>query len=362
MPSPEGKEEAFREELLEWFDEHRRELPWRHVDNPYAVWVSEIMLQQTQVATVIDYFERWMARFPSVEALAQADEEAVLEEWSGLGYYRRARFLHRAAKDVVEQWGGEIPSTADELRELPGIGPYTAGAVASIAFGQVEPLVDGNVMRVISRLYAIEGEPRKKPAKAEIWGRAGELVDPERPGDFNQGLMELGSLVCSPTRPKCLICPVRHHCRAQEMGRAEAFPESGERAAPRPLRGRTAVVHRSDGEGRYFLVQRRPDEGLLGGLWEFSTVEKGGSRFPPVAALKEAVQQAVEGAEVGRSVATVEHVFSHRRLKLRVHDVEVDEGVDEDGWGEARWVKEEELASLATAALFDKVYGAWKAR
>ncbi len=363
MPSPEGRETGFRRALLEWFDAHQRELPWRHVCDPYAVWVSEIMLQQTQVATVVDYFERWMERFPEVETLAKAPIDEVLELWSGLGYYRRARYLHRAAQEIVATFGGEIPSTVEELKSLPGVGPYTAGAVSSIAFGKVEPLVDGNVMRVLSRLYAIEGAPRKKPAKAQIWGRAGELVDPDRPGDFNQGLMELGSEICGPKKARCLICPVSDHCQARAQGRELDFPQSAKRVEQKPMRARAAVVHQGGDGGRRFLVHRRDDSGLMGGLWEFPSVESDGESFPRLAALQNVLEALETTPKVRRSVGTVQHIFSHRKLALRVHDIGVGSPMEvisgEEG-GRWQWVEEAELRGLGTASLFDKIYKCWR--
>ncbi len=362
--APQADEERapFRRALLEWFDDQQRELPWRGIDHPYAVWVSEVMLQQTRVDTVIDYFERWMETFPTVEALAEAPVEEVLELWSGLGYYRRVRYLHRAASTVVDEYGGRLPESASELQELPGIGPYTAGAIASIAFGRQAPLVDGNVMRVLSRIFTIDGKPRRSPAKQQIWARAEELVDPKRPGDFNQALMELGSQICASTSPRCLICPVQQWCQAQATGDPERFPAPRDRPEQRPMRARCCVIYRDDGGARQLLLRRRQTGGLLGGLWEFPSCEQEGKTWPDVDSLAQTLAGRSDGAidvdadDIGRALGTVTHVFSHRRLKVRIHALQVDPGQgavgDVTGW---QWVDVEALSEVASSALLEKV-------
>lgn len=355
----------FRRALLEWFDDHRRALPWRGVDDPYAVWVSEVMLQQTRVSTVIDYFERWMEQFPTVYSLAEASIEEVLELWSGLGYYRRARYLHRAARQVVDQWDGKLPQTVSGLEELPGVGPYTAGAIASIAFEQVEPVVDGNVMRVISRLEAIEGDPRGAPANERIWEAAGRWVDPDRPGDFNQAMMELGSEVCTTQSPACDRCPVQACCRGWTEGQPQRYPTGSRTTKQRPLRGRCCVVWHDDGTGdKKFLLRRRPEQGLLAGLWEFPSCECQGRSWPSVETLKKRLitEAGLDGAEVAidEPVGTVGHVFSHRRLKMKVHHLEIDEhSADREGRQRWRWVGDEQLSEVASSALLTKVYRRW---
>ncbi len=356
----EKKRNKFRAALLEWFDGHRRDLPWRGEHDPYAVWVSEVMLQQTRVQTVVDYFERWMERFPTVEALAEASVEEVLQLWSGLGYYRRARYLHRGAQQVVEQRDGQVPSTVDELRELPGIGPYTAGAIASIAFGRVEPLVDGNVMRVIARLFTIEGKPRRSPAKQQIWDLAGKLVDSQRPGDFNQALMELGSQVCTTASPQCTSCVVRPFCAAFAEGEPTRYPQTRDRPDQKPMRARCCVVFYDDGEDTKFLLRRRPETGLLSGLWEFPGVEYEGETWPGVEALAERLREGC-GQPVGQLQQVpgeVTHLFSHRRLQVQVHQLELSRaGQAPQGW---RWVSAQELPEVASSALLKKVQKLWR--
>jgi len=246
--------------LLEHYDRTARELPWRRDTDPYRVLVSEIMLQQTRVETVKEYYERWLVRFPRLDDLANAEEEEVLKAWEGLGYYRRARNLHRTAMIVREEHGGVLPSDRMGLRALPGVGEYTSGAVSSIAFGLCVPAVDGNVRRVLARLFDVA-----EPGPAWLRDRAGELVDEARPGDWNQALMELGATVCTPRTPTCHVCPLSPWCHAREAG------TQAQRPAPAPRREVPtkdivlAVVHR----GGRVLVAKRPDVGLLAGLWAF---------------------------------------------------------------------------------------------
>jgi A/G-specific adenine glycosylase len=251
--------------LLEHYDAHRRDLPWRQNREPYRVWVSEIMLQQTRVQTAIPYYDRWMERFPTVQALADVDEESVLKAWEGLGYYSRARNLHRSALIVTERLGGVIPRDSQSLKTLPGIGEYSAGAIASIAYGEVVPAVDGNVRRVLSRLFDLED-----PTDASLRRRAGELVDPDRPGDWNQALMELGATVCTSRSPRCSACPLTGECRALAEGTQELRPVSKRRPSVRTVCYEIVVALNPAGE---VLMVRRPPEGLLGGLWEFPAVE-----------------------------------------------------------------------------------------
>jgi A/G-specific adenine glycosylase len=265
---------SFTRRLLRWYDAHRRDLPWRlkrgsgETLNPYYVLVSEAMLQQTQVATVIPYFTRFLEHFPTLQSLAEADEQAVLRLWQGLGYYSRARNLHAAAKRVVAEHRGVLPRTPDELRMLPGVGRYTAGAVASIAFDCRAPIVDGNVARVICRLDKIERDPRDRDTLEHIWRRAEEILPTKRCGDFNSALMELGATVCTPRSPKCLICPVREHCKAQAAGVQEIIP-APRKAKPTPLLRRDVLCVR---DGDRWLIEQRPGKGRWAGLWQFITV------------------------------------------------------------------------------------------
>ena len=269
-----------RTDLLDFYDRRKRDLPWRRDHDPYRILVSEIMLQQTRVDTVIHYYEAWLRRFPDVDALAAADEGTVLKAWEGLGYYRRARNLHAAARVVRDRWDGALPSTDAALRELPGVGEYTAGAVASIAFGQVVPAVDGNVRRVLARLF-----DEAKPTGRWLRETAAALVDPDRPGDWNQALMELGATVCTPRAARCESCPVVWACAARAAGTVAERPAPTVRRPPRTAVIALAVLRTPDGE---VLLERRGSDGLLGGMWalperEVDRVESAGESVRMVA-------------------------------------------------------------------------------
>src|ERR1700677_4474001 len=324
----------FQRELLAWFDSHARDLPWRRSADPYGIWVSEIMLQQTRVAAVLDYYSRLLALFPTVAALALAEEPAVLAAWSGLGYYRRAKMMHRAAQVVVQEHKGALPTTAAELRKLPGIGEYTSSAIASIAFNEQVAVVDGNVERVLLRVFP-EGEQPATPAAQAKWlrDRAASLVDPERPGDFNQSMMELGATVCLPQRPLCLQCPVQPFCATR-----------GEHQAPPPKKMRSqqiayALLRRDHADITQVLLQRRPlSASLMPGMWEL-----------PEVAMQPDDHQRVEIALRHAITVTNYHVrvlrFSEREARNR--------------WPAQRyprqWAKSSELGSLPLTGLARKI-------
>jgi A/G-specific adenine glycosylase len=295
-------------------------MPWRETSDPYAIWVSEVMLQQTRVDTVIPYWERWIQRFPTVDDLARADLDDVLKHWEGLGYYSRARNLHSAALMVRERFDGRVPGDPAKLRELPGVGEYTAGAVASIAYGVPTPAVDGNVRRVLARVHDLE-----RPTAAELRDQAASLVPGDRPGDFNQALMELGATICTPRSPDCDACPLSDHCQARHLGVQEARPLP-RRRKPIPEEDlRTAVLVRDDGA---VLLARRPADGLLGGLWEFP-----GEPFPDaVAAL---VEQADRDESSTPSLEPVTHTFSHKRVTYRPELFRLAAGPEAGGTGQA---------------------------
>jgi A/G-specific adenine glycosylase len=286
-------------DLVTWYRAHRRDLPWRRTRDPYAIWVSEVMLQQTRVDTVVPYWRRWMTAFPTVRALASAPLDDVLAAWAGLGYYSRARNLHAGAKRLA---GTAFPSTASELREVPGIGPYTAGAIASIAFGEKAPLVDGNVARVLARAFAIDEDVKSSSGSRTLWKRAGELVaQADAPGDLNQALMELGATVCTPTKPRCLVCPIARSCAAYASGRQDELPVIVRKSGELPLLDRKALWLEAGGD---IVLARRVPKGLFGGLWE----------LPPLDAASALGVTAIDGP-----VAVHEQTLTHRRLRVAVY-------------------------------------------
>jgi A/G-specific adenine glycosylase len=257
--------------LVDWYRAERRDLPWRRTRDAYAIWISEAMLQQTRVEVVVDYWARFLARFPTARDLAAASEEDVLAQWSGLGYYRRARALRAAARVIVRDHGGELPRARSALLALPGVGPYTAGAVLSIAFDAPEPLVDGNVERVFARLFALDAATGSAALKAECWALARRCVPRSGAGEWNQALMELGATICTPRAPGCPACPLRRACRALRAGRVEALPRP--KAQPARLDVELDIVVAEDA-GRWLLVQRAADAGRMAGMWEFPTRER----------------------------------------------------------------------------------------
>lgn len=292
---------SFSTDLLRWYDRCARELPWRGERDPYRVWLSEIMLQQTQAETVKGYYARFLAAFPDVTALAQADEQSVLKLWEGLGYYSRARNLHATARIVAEDMGGAFPATAEGLRRLPGIGPYAANAIASIAYGEPVPALDGNQARVLSRVLAWEDVIR---TPFDLLSPALELMNRDRPGDYNQALMDLGAGVCTPRTPGCENCPVAGHCSAFGDAAALDYPH---KPAPTLKKQQewTILLMLVNGS---LLVRRRP-KGLLGGLYEFVTVD---GRFDDPAALADALKgQGFDGVRLTRPLPASKHVFTH---------------------------------------------------
>ena len=312
-----GSIPGFRRALLDHFDRNRRALPWRSERTPYRIMVSEFMLQQTRVETVVPYYERWVRRFPGWDELADAGEDEVLREWTGLGYYRRARNLHRTAQVVRERFGGELPEDPAALRELPGVGEYTAGAVASIAFGRAVPAVDGNVKRVLCRLFDMEA-----PTAGRLREVATGLVDPGRPGDFNEAMMELGATVCTPRSPGCGGCPVREWCRARAAGTVAERPARRPRKrVPRVVHVAVVVVGRASpadaGGGRpsiVTLLRKRPDSGLLAGMWEFPSLELGDEELGDARIAAAAAQLLKDLAIAARPTTPlhpVRHAFTH---------------------------------------------------
>ncbi len=338
--------------LLAWYEDEARDLPWRKSTDPYAILVSEVMLQQTRVETVIPYYERFLRAYPTVEALARAPIDDVLKLWEGLGYYRRAHNLHRASREVVHHHAGRIPADRAALRALPGIGPYTAAAVASIAFGEDEPVLDGNVVRVLARWFRVSGDPRRSDTRRSLEAVARSLIPAGRAGAFNQALMDLGARVCAPRLPRCEACPVEAVCEAHQAGEEELFPM---RAARRSVPHRDVVAgviwergHDPwDPDARVLIAQREAGD-MLGGLWEFpgGTVEQGES-FDE-ALRRELREELGMEVEVGSLFITVDHAYTHFRMTLHVFHCRHTAGRPRAlGCADFSWVLPSEIAGYA---------------
>lgn len=342
LPTP-ARRATLRRRLLAWWDAGHRDLPWRfpqHGADPYRVWLAEVMLQQTRVQAVVPYYRRFVARWPTLAALAAADDGEVLAAWSGLGYYARCRNLLAAARAALARHGG-LPASLPALRALPGFGPYTAGAVGSIAFALPAPAVDGNVARVLSRQFLVAGDPRSPRVKSRLDGLATALVDRSRPGDLNQALMELGATVCLPGAPRCDACPIARSCAARAAGRTRAVPTARRRA--RPARMVLALV-RIEREGR-LLLRRSPGGGLFAGMWGLPGLTVPEGEDPAGFLRRRAVPDLGLRIEVGEERAAVTRLLTHRRLELRVHSGRLLGGVPREGGGWA-FTSEDEASRL----------------
>jgi len=324
------------QKLLHWYSQNQRDFPWRQYPDPYPVWVSEIMAQQTRLETMLPYFQRWMERFPSISALAQASQQEVLNLWEGLGYYSRARNLHQAAKIVVDSFNGQLPDTRKELETLPGIGRYTAGAIASIAFGKDEAVVDGNIKRVFARLFQVT-EPVNTPSgEKEIWSLAETHLPPGQAGDYNQALMDLGATLCLPRQPRCSICPLAEDCLARKNELTDQFPVKKQKK-PSPHHTVTAaILHGEDGQ---VLIAQRPPDVLLGGLWEFP----GGKQEPGEglkACLKREILEELQCTiKIGDLLGTFKHTYTHFKVTLHAFHCQLEEGPPLPHYHQAvRWV------------------------
>lgn len=314
--------------LLNWYDKNKRDLPWRDIKDPYGIWVSEIMLQQTQVTTVIPYYDRFMTALPTIADLAQASEAQLHKLWEGLGYYRRVQYMHRAAQILVAEYGGKLPTTRDELIKLPGIGPYTAGAIASMAFGEAVSAIDGNVLRIYSRLHEIDTPIERVVTTSLVNKKVMDDMDPTRPGDFNQALMDLGSRICIPLGPKCSECPLNKDCKGHLNGTAEDYPVRLPKKARRKESYTILVLYQ---DGKIYLT-RRPDEGLLARLWSFPMMKN----FKSPSEVEEYLKN--QGLQVHRieKLPSSTHLFSHIEWDMigyaaDVRSLSVNEG-DEGVW------------------------------
>ena len=325
-----------RKRLLAWYDEHARVLPWRGIRDPYRTWVSETMLQQTRVETVLGYYERFLQRFPTVADLAAAPQDDVLKLWEGLGYYSRARNLHKGAMQVMEDFGGEIPGDVDLLRTISGVGPYTAGAIASIAFDQPVPAVDGNVIRVTSRLFGVRENVSVPSVKRRIGELAGAMVSPERPGDFNQALMDLGATICVPGTPSCEKCPLRELCDAYAEGDAEELPQLPRKNPPKQLPYDVCLIFAGDR-----VLMRQRTENMLHGLWVYPMLEGTHTLKQLPAAVKRLTKLPVTDIT---SAGEARHVFTHQVWNMRLYVMQTDAVQAPSGW---RFVSLEEMDTLA---------------
>jgi A/G-specific adenine glycosylase len=330
------------QKLLTWYEEHGRILPWRGLADPYAIWVSEIMLQQTRVETVIPYFEKWMKRFPTMAILAGANEQEVLNLWEGLGYYSRARNLLEAARIIRSEYEGEVPHSMTDLRKLPGVGRYTAGAIASMAFDMDEPTMDGNIRRVFARIINLEIPANSSEGVKKLWTFAAENLPKGRAGDYNQAIMDLGAIICLPKRPLCRLCPVAKACQAQKTGVQEMRPVLKPKVeVPTVQQAAVVIVQR----GRV-LLNKRPSEGLLGGLWEFPN-----GRVPsdPGKGMVNAVKKEYGIAiRKGETLGIIRHTYSHFKTVVHVYSGSLAGGMPVGGkkgrvTKKFKWVKLSEL-------------------
>ena len=366
----EEKIASFREKLLAWYDANKRDLPWRRIQDPYKIWISEIMLQQTRVDTVIPYYERFLDWFPTVADLAQAPEERLLKAWEGLGYYSRVRNMQKAAQQIMENHGGVFPSSYEEISKLKGIGPYTAGAIASIAFGLPEPAVDGNVMRVLARLFEVDSDIGV-PTNRKIFQAMMEiLIDPDRPGDFNQALMDLGSDIESPVNPRPEESPVKEFSAAYQHGTMDRYPIKAPKKKPVPVYLTAFII--KDSQGRY-LLEKNEQEGLLSGFWHFSLIEVDSLSenqgqlslldgqghtvdTPEILSFEQDYDLAIDWQD--RSYPIVQHVFSHRKWQVQLRYGLVKEGEQESSESTV-WLRPEEFSDYPFAKPQQKIWEAF---
>lgn len=353
--------------LVAWHAAYQRDLPWRLAPagarDPYAVWISEIMLQQTRVETVVGYFQRWLTHFPTIEALAAADQQAVLKVWEGLGYYARARNLHKAAQQIVAHYGGNIPTDRRTLLALPGVGDYTVGAILSLAFNQPEPILDGNVKRVLSRLADIAQPITETETLKLLWRLARELVETAPVGEAgacNEAIMELGALICTPVNPRCLLCPVHELCGAAANGTQQERPVIPPKKQTPHYDVAAGIIWQGEPYQSRVLIAQRPLEGMLGGLWEFPGGKLEVEDVDLRACLRrEIAEELAIGIEVGEQLTTVRHAYTHFRITLHAfharHTGGEPQALDVADW---RWVTLDELAAFPFPVTDQKIMAA----
>ncbi len=326
----------FNHDLLRWFYENKRDLPWRKTQNPYYIWISEIMLQQTQVDTVIPYYERFIKTFPTMEDLAYADEETVLKNWEGLGYYSRARNLQQGVREVVEEYDAKIPETRKEILSLKGVGPYTSGAILSIAYNVPEPAVDGNVMRVLSRVFMIDDDITKVKTKKHFEDIVYRLIPHTDPSGFNQSLMELGALVCKPRQPECLTCPLQKHCLAYDEGVQHEFPVKKKKTKPKPMSYIVLIIYNSK---KQILIEKRPENGLLANLWQFPMIQI--EDDSQITHGEQIITKNIKGVtDIENTKKQFFHQFSHLKWSLNLFRANL---LVKETWERGKWVDRGDL-------------------
>lgn len=335
---------ALADSLLTWYDECKRDLPWRRDKDPYKIWVSEVMLQQTRVEAVRAYFERWIERFPTLQSLAEAQEEEVIQYWQGLGYYSRARNLHQGVREVAASYGGQVPMTKEEVSGLSGIGDYTSGAILSIAYDQREPAIDGNVLRVFSRLYCIHGDIATPMVKRQIREQVEQDMSMDRPGDFNQALMDLGATICIPKSPRCEICPLQNNCQAKDKGVQQELPIKKKKTPPVPVTLIAGVLQ----DGDRFLLRKRPKKGLLAGMWEFPGIEIPIEENPMEVFERGFLCETGQEVQATTLLLQCIHIFSHRRWDISFYQCTHENGNRPLG-KDVFWINKSEWHTLSFA-------------
>lgn len=328
-------------QLLAWYDKNKREMPWRDCDDPYKIWLSEIMLQQTRVDQATPYFKRFIEHFPSVQDLAEADQQEVLKIWEGLGYYSRARHLHAAAQLVMDEFDGVVPDNWDDITELKGVGPYTASAILSIAYQKKHAVVDGNVIRVLSRYLGIEDDVRSTKTKNAIQEAADELISEERPGDFNQALMELGATVCTPSNPDCGECPLQASCVAYRTIKTDEIPyKSPSKKRPHHQIGVGIIMNEND----EVLIALRPEDAMLGGLWEFPGGKQKDDEEMEETVIRELKEELSVDVSINKPFMKLNHAYSHFKITMHAYLCELENGTPEPQSSQkVRWIAIDEL-------------------